>query len=96
MSTPELVPVAPLSEYAIIVDRTDNLAIVKKSISHPLKVKLPEGRIVQVAEAVPSGHRFATRPIPEGEFVLQFGGADAQRRPQLGGTKSIRPSDRQW
>ena len=73
MSTPELVPVAPLSEYAIIVDRTDNLAIVKKSISHPLKVKLPEGRIVQVAEAIPSGHRFATRPIPEGEFVLQFG-----------------------
>jgi len=73
MSTPEIASVAPLSEYAIIVDQADNLAVVKKSISHPLSVKLPEDRIVHVSGAVPSGHRFATRAIPAGEFVLQFG-----------------------
>ena len=73
MSTPELVPASPLRDYAIIVDQADNLAVVKKSISHSLKVTLPEGRIVQVSQAVPAGHRFAIRPIPAGEFVLQFG-----------------------
>jgi altronate hydrolase len=73
MSTPELVSVVPLSEYAIIVDQSDNLAVVKRSISSPLRVTLPEGRIVHVSGAVPSGHRFATRAIPAGEFVLQFG-----------------------
>jgi altronate hydrolase len=73
MSTPETVSVTPLSEYAIIVDRSDNLAVVKKSISRGLRVRLPEGRTVQVSEAVPTGHRFATSPIPPGEFVLQFG-----------------------
>ena len=64
---------APLSEYAIIVDQSDNLAVVKKSISHSLRVTLPEGRIVNVSDAVPAGHRFAIRAIPAGEFVLQFG-----------------------
>jgi altronate hydrolase len=73
MSTPELVPLATLSEYAIIVDPADNLAVVKKSILHQLRVMLPEGRIVEVCGAVPSGHRFAIRAIPAGEFVLQFG-----------------------
>lgn len=73
MSTPEIASAAPLSEYAIIVDPADNLAVVKKSISHPLRVMLPEGRIVYVSGAVPTGHRFAIRAIPAGEFVLQFG-----------------------
>ena len=73
MSTPELMPAASLSEYAIIVDQSDNLAVVKKSISHSLRVMLPEGRIVHVSDAVPAGHRFATRAIPAGDFVLQFG-----------------------
>jgi len=73
MSTPETASMAPLSEYAIIVDRADNLAVVKKSIAQRIRVTLPEGRIVDVLSAVPSGHRFAIRPIPAGEFVLQFG-----------------------
>lgn len=73
MSTPELASAAPLVEYAIIVDQSDNLAVVKKAISHQLKIRLPEGRIVNVSGPVPSGHRFATRAIPAGEFVLQFG-----------------------
>src|SRR4030095_10679158 len=73
MSTPETASVSPLSEYAIIVDRADNLAVVKKSIAAGARVRLPEDRIVNVSSAVPSGHRFAIRDIPAGEFVLQFG-----------------------
>ena len=63
----------PVSDYAIIVDGNDNVAVVKRETSPHLKVILPDGRLVQLRDAVPLGHRFATRDILEGQFVLQFG-----------------------
>src|SRR6266496_2438641 len=63
---------ALISEYAIIVDSHDNVAVVKTATSPALEVILPEGRVLQLRSAVEPGHRFATRDIPEGEFVLQF------------------------
>src|SRR5205085_3144027 len=63
----------PISDYAIIVDARDNLAVVKRETAPGLEVELPSGRRLRVAEAVPPGHRFATRAIPAGEFVLQYG-----------------------
>ena len=63
----------PISDYAIIVDARDNLAVVKRETAPGLEVALPSGRSIRVTEAVPPGHRFATRPIPAGEFVLQYG-----------------------
>jgi altronate hydrolase len=45
-----------INEYAIVVDPSDNVGVVKKAHG-----------------AVPPGHRFATRDIPAGEFVTQFG-----------------------
>src|SRR6185295_5741851 len=62
-----------ISDYAIIVDAADNVAVVKKSTFVDLEVVLPDGKIVQLRNAVPPGHRFATRDIPAREFVLQFG-----------------------
>src|SRR5437016_476872 len=38
-----------------------------------LELSLPGGREMRVNSTVPSGHRFATRTIPAGEFVLQYG-----------------------
>jgi len=73
MSSIEIPRAAVISEYAIIVDHNDNVAVVKKSTSAGLEVLLPDGSSVQVLNAVPPGHRFATRDIPEGTFVLQFG-----------------------
>lgn len=73
MSSIEIPQSVAISDYAIIVDPADNVAVVKKSTSADLEVVLPDGRIVQVRGAVPPGHRFATRQISEGEFVLQFG-----------------------
>src|SRR6185369_14196436 len=72
MSTIEL-PQSYISEYAIIVDDADNVAVVKKATSAGLEVVLPDGSTLEVRNAVPPGHRFATRDIPEGDFVLQFG-----------------------
>src|SRR6185369_13598117 len=62
-----------LSEFAIIVDPNDNVAVVKKETSSGLELLLPNESLIEIRAAVPPGHRFATRDIPEGEFVLQFG-----------------------
>src|SRR5678815_1619094 len=63
----------PISEYAIIVGPNDNVAVVKKETFVDLEVLLPNGSLVKLRDAVPPGHRFATRDIPAGEFVTQFG-----------------------
>ena len=63
----------PVSLYAIIVSPEDNLAVVKRETAPGLALALPGGRIITIKEAVPPGHRFATRDIPAGEFVLQYG-----------------------
>src|SRR5688500_2650613 len=63
----------PVSEYAIIVSPEDNLAVVKRETAPGLELALPGGRVITLKEAVPPGHRFATRDIPAGEFVLQYG-----------------------
>lgn len=73
MSSGYITQAAPISDYAIIVDPKDNLAVVKESISPGLEVTLPTGRMIRVNDAVPPGHRFATRDISPGEFVLQYG-----------------------
>jgi altronate hydrolase len=62
-----------LSEFAIIVDPKDNVAVVKKATSPGLELLLPDESSIEVRAAVPPGHRFATKDIPAGQFVLQFG-----------------------
>jgi len=73
MASIEIPKAALISEYAIIVGDTDSVAVVKKATFTGLEVVLPNGLIVQVQGAVPPGHRFATRDIPAGEYVIQFG-----------------------
>ncbi|HEU4767761.1 MAG TPA: altronate dehydratase family protein [Pyrinomonadaceae bacterium] len=62
-----------LSEFAIIVDPKDNVAVVKKATTPGLELLLPDDSPIEIHAAVPPGHRFATRDIAAGEFVLQFG-----------------------
>ena len=64
---------APISDYAIIVNDNDNVAVVKNTTSDGLVVILPDGSPLVLRAAVPPGHRFATREIPAGEFVRQYG-----------------------
>src|SRR5215218_10732385 len=66
-------PRASLSEFAIVVDPTDNVAVVKKPTSPGLELVLPDQSVIEIRAAVPPGHRFATQDIPAGQFVLQFG-----------------------
>jgi len=73
MSTTYMTEAAPISEYAIVVDPRDNLAVVKVETQPGLELTLPDDRIIRVSAVVPPGHRFATREIPPGEFVRQYG-----------------------
>src|SRR5215207_5768750 len=66
-------PTASLSDFAIVVDPKDNVAVVKKATSPGLELVLPNESVVEVRGEIPPGHRFATRDIQTGEFVLQFG-----------------------
>src|SRR5262249_8972868 len=62
-----------IEDYAIVVDGQDNVAVVKNETRPGLEVLLRDNRTVRVRALVPPGHRFATRRIAEGEFVLQYG-----------------------
>ncbi len=62
-----------LSDFAVIVDPADNVAVVKTAVDAGLTLEAPGGRTVTLTGAVTPGHRFATRAIPEGTFVLQYG-----------------------
>lgn len=62
-----------ISEYAVIVSPKDNLAVAKRAIPSGTRLELPAGRLVRLAGGIEPGHRFATRAIPAGEFVLQYG-----------------------
>jgi altronate hydrolase len=64
---------APISDYAIIVNPNDNVAVVKAETAQDLSVVLPSEQIVTLQSEVPLGHRFATRAIPAGDYVLQYG-----------------------
>ena len=61
--------IAPVADYAIIVDPRDNVAVVKTETSPNLDISLPDERVISIKAAIPPGHRFATRAIPSGEFV---------------------------
>jgi len=65
--------VPTLSDFAIVVDPRDNVAVVKSETTPGLKLSLPDGSSLTLKDAVTPGHRFSTRDIPAGEFVRQYG-----------------------
>jgi altronate hydrolase len=67
------VPALPLARCGLIVSARDNVAVVKSALGPGERVALPGGSVVAITGAVTPGHRFATRAIPAGEFVLQYG-----------------------
>src|SRR4029453_804045 len=66
-------PAALLSDYGIVVDPKDNVAVVKKATASGLEIVLADDSIMQVRNGVPPGHRFSIRDIPARQFVIQFG-----------------------
>ncbi|HEX5603651.1 MAG TPA: TRC40/GET3/ArsA family transport-energizing ATPase, partial [Pyrinomonadaceae bacterium] len=66
-------PTASLSDFAIVVDPKDNVAVVKKATWPGLELVLPNESVIEIRGEISPGHRFATTGIPAGDFVLQFG-----------------------
>ena len=62
-----------ISDYAIIVNPEDNVAVVKNETRPGLILLLPGSETVTLKQTVPPGHRFALREIPAGDFVRQYG-----------------------
>ncbi len=54
MSTIEVSP--PISEYAIVVDPADNVAVVKKETFPNLELALPDGASIRLRATVPPAH----------------------------------------
>jgi altronate hydrolase len=73
MASTYITEAVPICEYAIIVSPDDNVAVVKKETQAGLEVMLPDRQVIRVSATVPLGHRFATREISAGQFVLQYG-----------------------
>jgi altronate hydrolase len=61
------------SDYAMIVNARDNVAAVKQELSPGAQIVLPDGRTVAITGTVTPGNRFATRAVPAGDFLLQYG-----------------------
>jgi altronate hydrolase len=57
----------------VVVSPRDNVAVVKSALLAGDVVELEGGLELVLSGPVTPGHRFATRPIPAGEFVLQYG-----------------------
>ncbi len=46
--------------------------MVKTETGKDLRITLPSQKIIEIKDAIPPGHRFATRAIPAGNFVCQY------------------------
>ena len=64
---------AAISDYAIVVNSDDNVAVVKTATTIGLPLTLSTGEQLVVNAEVPPGHRFSLCEIPVGEFVRQYG-----------------------
>jgi len=63
---------APLTEYAVHLRPDDNVAVARKPIPGGTALRL-DGATVTVSAPVKMGHKFAVRPIPEGDAVHKYG-----------------------
>jgi altronate hydrolase len=62
-----------MQNFAIAVNPADNVAVAKREIAARTLIEMPDGARLEILGAVAPGHRFATREIAAGEFVLQYG-----------------------
>jgi altronate dehydratase len=64
---------ASINSCAIVVDPADNVAVAKTPLDPGALVEIAGGRNVRITGSITPGNRFATKPIPAGDLVLQYG-----------------------
>src|SRR5215813_5858420 len=73
LSTEDFLQAVSINNCAIIVSPEDNVAVVKSPLASETLVEMPDGRTIRVIGDVTKGNRFATKSVPAGDFVLQYG-----------------------
>jgi len=62
----------PLTEFAVHLRPQDNVAVCRRPIPANTDIRFEEITI-RVASAIRMGHKFAVRPVQEGEAILKYG-----------------------
>jgi altronate dehydratase large subunit len=65
-------PVECVKKVAIIVNPRDNVATARVPLSKGTSLT-KDGRVMEIRDDIPFGHKFALRDIHGGEFVVKFG-----------------------
>ncbi len=63
---------APLAEYAVHLRPQDNIAVARRPVPADSDLRF-DGATVRVPAGVRMGHKFAVRPIKEGDAILKYG-----------------------
>jgi altronate hydrolase len=63
---------APLTEFAVHLRPQDNIAVCRKPLAANADIAF-DGATIRVPTAIRMGHKFAVRPIGEGDPVLKYG-----------------------
>src|SRR5215217_8147792 len=65
-------PPVPLSEVAIHLRPSDNVAVVARNIAPGLEIEV-DGRVLTADRRIGLGHKLAVRPIGAGEPIVKYG-----------------------
>ncbi|MDB5307069.1 MAG: garD [Gemmataceae bacterium] len=63
---------APLTDYAVHLRPQDNIAVARKSIPAGTAIRF-DGQDISLPASIKMGHKFAVRPIKEGDAVSKYG-----------------------
>jgi altronate hydrolase len=63
---------APLSDYAVHLRPQDNIAVARRAIPAGTELAV-DGSLVKLPAAIKMGHKFAVRPVKEGDAISKFG-----------------------
>ncbi|HEY3788471.1 MAG TPA: altronate dehydratase family protein [Urbifossiella sp.] len=65
-------PQSPLSDFAVHLRPQDNIAVARRPIPAGMEL-LVDGSTVKLPAAIKMGHKFAVRPIKEGDAISKYG-----------------------
>jgi altronate hydrolase len=63
---------APLTEFAVHLRPHDNIAVCRRPIPSQTDLAF-DGSTIRVPAAIRMGHKFAVRPVKEGDAILKYG-----------------------
>lgn len=63
----------PFDQAAVRLHSDDDVAIAKINLVPGQTLRLSEGQTITIAQTIPSGHKFALRPVPAGQAIRRYG-----------------------